>query len=100
MSRTNEMSQVIEELRTCASGLNSIANWLFEAFCTEEAPEEPAKPQHTLESVRAILADVSRAGHTAEVRELLKKYGAAKLSEINPGCYEALVAEAEVLTDG
>lgn len=45
-----------------------------------EAPAAPAKPALTLEEVRAVLADKSRAGHTAEIRELLKKYGASKLS--------------------
>lgn len=39
-------------------------------------------------------------GFTAEIRSLLQKYGAAKLSGIDPVHYEALVAEAEVLGDG
>ena len=41
-------------------------------------PEKKTKPALTLEEVRAVLADKSRAGHTAEIRELLKKYGASK----------------------
>ena len=51
----------------------------------------------TLEEVRAVLADKSRAGHTAEIRELLKKYGASKLSLVDPKHYEALLREVEVL---
>ena len=39
----------------------------------------------------------SRAGHTAEIRELLKKYGASKLSLVDPKHYEALLREVEVL---
>ncbi len=54
----------------------------------------------TLEVVRAVLAEKSRAGLTAKVRELLEKHGAAKLSEINPAEYPALLAEAEVLGNG
>ncbi len=32
-----------------------------------------------------------------EVRALLQKYGAAKLSEIDPANYEALLQDAEVI---
>ena len=59
-----------------------------------------AKPEEkplTLEEVRAVLAEKSRAGHTAEVKELLAKHGADKLSEIDPAEYAELLAEAEVL---
>ena len=58
------------------------------------APEE--KPL-TLEQVRAALAEKSRAGHTAEVKALLLKHGADKLSDIDPAEYPALLADAEVL---
>ena len=51
----------------------------------------------SLEEVRAILAEKSRDGFTAQIRDLLQKYGASKLSEIDPGNYMALVADAEVL---
>ena len=44
-----------------------------------------------------MLATKSREGHTAEVKELLKKHGANKLSEIDPANYEALAADAEAL---
>ena len=53
----------------------------------------------TLEQVRAVLAEKSRKGHTAAIRELLQKYGASKLSKIDPQHYEALLREAEELTN-
>ena len=52
---------------------------------------------NTLEQVRAVLADKSRAGYTAAVRALLEKHGAAKLSQVDPKNYEALLKDAEVL---
>ena len=58
---------------------------------------EPEEKPLTLEEVRAVLAEKSRSGHTEEVRELLAKHGADKLSEIDPAEYAALLAEAEVL---
>jgi hypothetical protein len=59
---------------------------------------ETAKPL-TLAEVRAVLADKSRAGYTAQVRELLKKYGAERLSEIDPANYNSLLADVEALED-
>lgn len=61
------------------------------------AKQEPEEKPLTLEEVRAVLAEKSRTGHTEEVRELLNKHGADKLSEIDPAEYPALLAEAEVL---
>ena len=104
MSKMNDMAMTIEELRNAAAAINDAADWLAQQFgetpkATEksEAPATPAKPALTLEEVRAVLADKSRAGHTAEIRELLKKYGANKLSLVDPKHYEALLREAEVL---
>ena len=104
MSKMSDMAATIEELRTAAAAINDAANWLAEMFSTtaDEAPDAatPVEPQLTLEQVRAVLADKSRQGHTAEIRSLLQKYGAAKLSQIDPAHYKALLADAEVLTNG
>ena len=94
----NELSCLIEELRTCAKTLSESADWLDRAF-SGESPKEPEKPALKLEDVRAVLAEKSRAGHTAEIRALLQKYGAGKLSEINPADYEALLKDTEALAD-
>ena len=61
------------------------------------AKQEPEEKPLTLEEVRAVLAEKSRSGHTEEVRALLNKHGADKLSEIDQTEYPALLAEAEVL---
>ena len=44
-----------------------------------------------------MLADKSQQGLTAEVRVLLEKYGAQKLSQIDPVQFSALLADAEKL---
>ena len=64
---------------------------------TKVAKQEPEEKPLTLEEVRAVLAEKSRSGHTEEVRALLNKHGADKLSEIDPAEYPVLLAEAEVL---
>lgn len=100
MSKMSEMAATIEDLRNAATAINDAANWLVEQFCGEAEPEIPApvkEPPLTLEAVRAVLADKSRNGHTTEIRSLLQKYGASKLSEIAPAKYKALLADAEAL---
>lgn len=106
MSKMAEMAQTIEELRTAAASINAAADWLYQQFSGDNTeanvPEAPAKkeepkPELKLEDVRAVLAEKSRAGHTTEVRALLKKYGAAKLSAVDPANYEALMKDAEVI---
>ena len=45
-----------------------------------------------LEEVRAVLAEKANAGHIAEVKALIRERGAARLSEIDPAEYPALLA--------
>lgn len=107
VSKMNDMAQTIEELRTAAAAITDAANWLAQQFSGEDSNQqqssetaairEEPKPVLTLEQVRAVLADKSRAGHTAAIRDLLQKYGASKLSQVDPKNYEALLRDAEVL---
>ena len=104
MGKISELDMAIRDLRSAAATINDVADTLAEVFSTESADEAPdaaapAEPALTLEQVRAVLADKSRKGHTAEIRALLQKYGASKLSGIDPVHYRALLADVEVLTD-
>ena len=106
MSKMGELDLCVSELRSVAQSLNTVADSLTSLFSgsqprTSVQPEsKPTSKPITLEDVRAVLAEKSRNGHTAKIRELLEKYGAAKLSEIDPQKYAALLAEAEVLGNG
>ena len=106
MGKMNELSQAIDELRRCGDALIGIADSLRGLFSGNDAEAETqptveaAKPALTLEQVRAALAEKSRGGYTAQVRELLVKHGAAKLSDIAPAEYLALMADAEGLGNG
>ena len=55
--------------------------------------------QPTMEEVRAILADISRNGKTEDMKALLHKYGATRLSEIKPEDYTALIEAARGVAD-
>lgn len=66
----------------------------------EIAPKEPPTPKDepvTFVQLRSRLSEISRSGHTAEVKELIAKYGAEKLSDIAESDYAAVLAEAEGL---
>ena len=102
MGKMSELDLCVCELRNAAQSLNSVADSLTALFSGSqpESSVQPTSKPLTLEEVRAVLAEKSRNGHTAKIRELLEKYGAAKLSEIDPQKYAALLAEAEVLGNG
>ena len=97
MSKIKEMKITIDELRNTALIINEIADELAEKFGDVE--KEEAKPALTLEEVRTVLAEKSRNGFTKEIKELLKKYGASKLSEVDPKNYEALLKDTEELNN-
>lgn len=104
MSKMNKLSAELDELRRCGEILIGISDTLKELFSTavEESPIKETKKKDiekkalSLTDVRAVLAEKSRNGYTADVKALLIKYGADKLSDINPADYEALLADAEV----
>jgi len=52
------------------------------------------------QEVRAMLADKSRNGASAQIKELLGKYGAEKLSEVSSDGYAALLKDAEGIENG
>ena len=95
MAKKNDLKKTADELRSLAEQLTGIA----EALAAEPAPktEEPEK-ELSYSEVRKVLAEKSRAGHTAKIRELLIAHGAEKLSGIDPKEYAAIVREAEVLS--
>ena len=109
MSKMKLLLDVVSDLRSLADSLQAVADQITEerpaqepekktAAKKEETPVEKSKSKPlSLEQVRAALAEKSRAGHTAEVKTLLIKHGADKLSDIDPAEYPALLAEAEVL---
>lgn len=96
------MDMTIQELHSVATTINEIAEWLSSQFISDNstAVENLEKePTLTLEEVRTVLAEKSRNGFTKEIKELLKKYGASKLSEVDPKNYKALLKDTEVLNN-
>lgn len=122
MSSMSRLAEELAELKRCGEVLISISETLTQMFSSTETPQleqdttetppetkpetkpeqveaetsDKAKPL-TLQDVRPILVEKSRAGHTAAIREILKKHGSPNLSGIDPAEYPALLAEVEVL---
>lgn len=92
-----ELSTLREELRKCGEALIKIASRLSTSP-EEKAPSIEEKAP-SLEDVRAVLAEKARDGLTPQVRELLKKYGADKLSAVHPEDYRALMKDVEGITN-
>lgn len=124
MSKMSELSQTLDDLITCGETLIKTANEIRKLFTetTQEAdsdtpktarikkaakekpaetapPEEPSTTSPTLkkEDVRAVLAEKSSKGFKAEIKDLLKKYGATQLKQVNPADYESLINDARLL---
>lgn len=99
MSRIKLLMEIKEDAENLASSIGVLLKALES---DEEVPKEGEEVKqnekiYEIEDVRKILADKSRLGHTAKIRELLEKYGAKKLSEIDPSNYKDLVADVEKL---
>ncbi len=56
-----------------------------------------SKKAVAIEDVRAVMAQKTQEGKSKEIKELLQKYGAVKLSGVAPEHYPALLKEARVL---
>lgn len=124
MANMSELSLVLDDLATCTQALIDAADGLFKAVSalrgmysgesTDATPEtlktaEPAQPVvetpaepvkvYEFNEVRRILAGVAAKGrdYSAKVKELLTRYGAAKLSDIKPENYAEIVHDAEVI---
>ena len=111
MSKMAELDAAVAELRKCGETLIGVSDTLRELLSSgqEQPPAASPKPVEqplTIDDtqkpfvilmVRKVLAQKSVDGHTAEIQALLRKYGAEKLSRVDPAHYADLLHDAEVL---
>ena len=89
-----------EVVELLVKDLEMLTSHLKELLVSEE-DEKVEKPRAEpskkigLEDVRAVLAKLSQHGKTAEVKDLITKYGASKLSDVDEGKYKDLLKDAE-----
>lgn len=106
MAKMNELSQVLDDLVSCGEGMIRAANALREIFSASEATEEPVQQKtipavptpettYSFTDVRKAFSAKSHAGYTEQVKALITKYGADKLSSVKEEDYPALMADLE-----
>ena len=99
MAQMKKLETVISNLRLLADSLEELC---VSVDLTNEAPvvkkaEKTPSQKVTIEDIRKVLAEKSRAGKTEQVRELLQKYGANKLSAVEEKHYSSLLDDAKGL---
>lgn len=67
------------------------------AKADEKDAMDSSKKEVTVEDIRAVLAQKSQDGKSKEIKELLGKFGAVKLSAVKQEDFPALLQEAQVL---
>lgn len=100
----NELAGVKEAAAHVITGLTQLAESMTKLVAALEStdadrpvPQAPQKKAPELAEVRALLAEISRSGKTAEVRRLLESHGCQKLSQVEEQLYEVLLEEARAL---
>ena len=103
MNEKMQKADVVKILLKTADVLTALADCV-RALCLALADNRQETVQKVsdipLEKVRGLLADKSRDGYTAEVRSIIKSFGAERLSEIDPADYEAVLMKAEAIGNG
>ena len=104
----DKMFELINSLNALTKAVTALTEKITSEYDSEKdepqeitAKEQPTPEQQTVTFVelRSRLSEISRNGHTAEVKELLRKFGADKLSDVAESDYTALLAEAEVIAN-
>lgn len=93
MSKIKLALDVVEKLHQLAISIEILAKSLQ----TDEKIETDTSKNEkivTIEKVRAVLAEKSQSGKQPEVKALIIKYGANKLTDIDPAKYKELLQEA------
>lgn len=105
MSKMKLLLDVVDDMRRLADSLQTVADSIVGNTDADDQPdqqpapqpEKPTTPVITIDQVRAVLAEKSGQGKTKEVKALLYKYDAGKLSGVKPEDYPALMEEAQKL---
>ena len=92
----NDLACLAASISEIAEELKAMYDFDHDDAPAPEPPVDQPKPP-ALAEVRAFLADKSRDGHTEAVRAIILRHGSGKLSEVDPGEYAAILAEARAL---
>lgn len=93
------LQESFDQVTAAMSELNTTLNRMLDKEDQDDEVEVAPKRdiQADKEAVHGMLAKQASKGLTKEVKELLKKFGAEKLSDVDPKDYEDLYYSAESL---
>lgn len=110
---SNALLKLADSLTEAAESLRALADEKISCNSDhgirpqEQASEQTGKKENVatskkgkpvvVEDIRAVLAEKSQDGKSRQIKELLGKYGVAKLSAVEEKDYPALLQEAKVL---
>lgn len=114
MSKTKLLLNVVEDVRSLINCYQTLADdlqELCEVFSENEnsvstsdsglnetsAEDKTNEPTVTLEEVRTVLAKLAQDGKQAELKALIGKFGANRLSEVESKYYPAILKEVEAM---
>ena len=121
MNHMNEIAQLLDTIIVCGESMAKIGKLLkeflpefadarhqenksergIEADTTPatlpEKKDEPATKTYTFADVRKAFSAKSHEGYTDQIKSLISKYGADKLSDVKEADYTALMADLEVI---
>ena len=93
------LAKAVDDINKCRLELKSYLSPETKAIEVATEPAVELVPI-TFEEVRTRLAELSRDGKTAQVRELIAKFGATKLSEVDKKHYPAMMDGAVEIDHG
>lgn len=93
------MQQVYAEIAITFEKLSQCYSALAKEACENSRSQENISQvsRTSIEELRELLSKKSKAGKTPQVKELLNKFGAEKLSQVKKEDYEALMLESQGL---
>lgn len=109
MNKTKIIQDIIVNLKGITGSLETLTKVLNEPVKSEEVEGKEnvvkqskgetnkediqEQKQPTLEEVRAAMAEKNREGHREEVKAIIVKHGANKLTALDPKCYAEVLKE-------
>lgn len=89
--------KIVNDLRGLADDLEIFAKLTKEESVELKTKVDTKEKVISIEDVREVLASKSQDGKQKEVKALIQKYGANKLTDLEQTCYKDLLKDAEEL---
>ncbi len=95
MAKMSELDTLLTELSEHSQRLQESVNAIRELLSGKEEEKADEQKPLSIEEVRALLLEKRKAGFRDEIKALLLRHGADRLTDIDPTEYRTMMAEAE-----